>query len=416
MKTNPRTVPLKLSLSCLFGAISIVPVVALAQGLERPLTLSARQQFTFDSNALQLRDGARPPASYGTERNDRISTTSIGATYQDSFGTQSIILRGELGTTKRANFGLLDSTTYGLSASQSGDWNPAIYSTLNVNLSRVNTSLANQLALEPNLTSSLTLGGSVGYRFDPTWSVFLGLDQTKRDNSSVLLAQSDTRQTGKELGARYQPQSGLDGSVVWRRVDVRFPNAQTIDLFGNALPGAVDNSYQQNQLLLRTTYQPTGISTLSGEIGYSSTDYAALSQRNSGGLVFRVNYNYSLSDAWDISSRLSRDNTTAASAFASSVLTTSAGFSAVWKATGRTSVRGNLEWVTRDFSQDAGVAQGLTSNRKDTSRNIGVGANYELLRSLYLTANYLKYSRGSTISTYSMGGHSLALGLDFTVR
>jgi hypothetical protein len=394
----------------------VLPSVAIAQGLDRPLGLNARQQITFDSNALQLRDGARPPAAYGTERNDRILTTSVGAAYQDSFGTQSVTARGDLAYTNRSNFGLLDSTTYGLGATQTGDWNPAVYSTLNVNLSRVNTSLANQFAVEPNLTTALVIGGSVGYRFDPTWSMFLGLDQTKRDNSSAQLAQSDTRLAGKELGVRYQPLSGIDGSLVWRRVDVRFPNAQTVDLLGNALPSAVNNTYQQNQYLFRTTYQPTGISTLSGEIGYSSTSYAALSQRNSGGLILRGNYNYAVSDAWEIVSKLSRENTVAASAFASSVLTTSAGFSAIWKATGRTSVRANIDWIIRDFSQDAGVAQGITANRKDTSRNFGVGANYELLRSLSLTANYLKYSRGSSIATYSMGGHSLGVGLDFNIR
>jgi Putative beta-barrel porin 2 len=394
----------------------VLPSVAVAQGQDRPLGFNARQQFTFDSNALQLREGARPPAAFGTERNDRISTTSVGAAYQDSFGTHSVTARGDLANTKRSNFGLLDSTTYGLSATQSGDWNPAVYSTLNVNLSKVNTSLANQLAVEPNLTTSLVFGGTLGYRFDPTWSVFLGLDQTKRDNSSALLAQSDTRLSGKELGVRYQPLSGIDGSLLWRRVDVRFPNAQTVDLLGNALPSAVSNTYQQNQYLFRTTYQPSGISTLSGEIGYSSTSYAALSQRNSGGLILRATYNYAVSDAWEIVSKLSRDNSVAASAFASSVLTTSAGFAAIWKATGRTSVRANIDWITRDFSQDAGVAQGITANRKDTSRNFGVGANYELLRSLNLTANYLKYSRGSSIATYSMGGHSLGVGLDFNIR
>jgi Putative beta-barrel porin 2 len=389
----------------------------LAQGQERPLTLTARQTLSLDSNVLQLPVGASPPASYGTgKRGDLISNTSVSGGYVNSFGTQNVSATADLGLVRYANLGRLNRNTYSLGGSLNGDLTPMLYSSFNLSTSRIGTSFANQFSLEPNLTTTLQVGGQLGFRFNPTWSVFGGLDQIKRDNSAVQLASADSRLSGKEVGIRYQPQSGLDGSAVWRQVDAKFPNAQTRDFFGNLLPSAVNNGYQQNQALLRLSYQPNGISSFNGEVGVSSLDYATLSQRNSNGVLLKVNYNYLVSDAWSLTARVGRDSTVVASAFASSVQDTSAGVSASWKPTGRIIVRGNLDLSKRNFNADAGVALGVTANRRDSYLIYGVGGTYELLRNLNLTANLSRYDRSSSISNFSSTGSTVLVGLDLLLR
>jgi Putative beta-barrel porin 2 len=388
-----------------------------AQGQERPLSLSAKQTLSFDSNALQLPSGVSPPASYGTgKRSDIISNTSVSGGYVNSFGTQNLSANADLGLVRYANLGRLDRNTYALGASLNGDLGPAIYSNANLLTSRIGTVFANQFGVDPNLTTTFQLGGQLGYRFSPTWSVFGGLDQIKRDNSAAQLAASDSRSTGKEVGVRYQPQSGLDGSLVWRRVDFKFPTAQSQDFFGNLLPSSVNNGYQQNQALLRLSYQPNGIGSLIGEVGVSSLDYEALPQRNSNGLLLKVSYNYMVSDAWNLSALLGRDSTVVASAFSSSVQDTNAGFSANWKPTGRIGVRANLDLSKRNFNADAGVALGVTSNRKDTYLTYGLGGSYELLRNLNLTMNLTRYDRSSNISNFSSAGSTAMIGLDLLLR
>jgi hypothetical protein len=391
--------------------------VSFAQGQDRPLTLTVRQTLSFDSNVLQLRDGANPPASYNTgKRGDLISNTSVSGGYINNFGMQNLSANADLGLVRYANLSRLNRDTYALGGNLSGDLNPAVYSSFNLSTSRLGTSFANQFGLEPNLTTSFQIGGQLGFRFNPTWSVFGGLDQITRDNSAVQLAAADSRSSGKEIGLRYQPQSGIDGSLVWRQVDTRFPNAQSRDFFGNLLPSAVNNGYQQNQAIVRLNYQPNGISSLSGEVGVSSLDYSALPQRNTNGLLLKLNYNYLVSDAWSLGARLGRDSTVVASAFASSVQDTSAGLSANWKPTGRISVRGNIDLSKRNFNADAGVALGVTANRRDSYLVYGVGGSYELLRTLNLTMNVSRYDRSSNIANFSSSGSTAMLGLDFLLR
>jgi Putative beta-barrel porin 2 len=391
--------------------------VSFAQGQERPLSFTARQSLSYDSNVLQIPSGGSLPASYGTtKRSDVISNTSVLGGYVNSFGTQNLSATADLGLVRYANLSRLNRNTYSLGGTLNGDLGPAVYSSLNLLTSRLGTSFANQFGLEPNLTTTFQVGGQLGYRFSPTWSVFGGLDQIKRDNSAPQLAAADSRSSGKEVGLRYQPQSGLDGSMVWRQVDTKLPNAQTRDFFGNLLPSAVNNGYQQDQAVIRLSYQPNGISSLNGEVGLSRLEYSSLTQRNSNGLLLKLNYNYLVSDAWSLSARVGRDSTVVASAFASSVQDTNAGVSASWKPTGRIGVNGNIGVSKRDFNADAGVALGSTSNRRDTFLTYSVGGSYELMRNINLTANISRYDRSSNIAAFLSTGSTLLLGLDLVLR
>jgi hypothetical protein len=388
-----------------------------AQSLERPLTLTARQSFAHDSNVFQLNSSSPPPAIYGTsKKGDSISTTSLGLAYGNSFGTQNFSLSTDVSRVQYANLDQLNRTIYQLAGRLDGDLSPVFYHGLNVGSSRLGTLFANQSGFSPNLVASQNVGLTLGFRFNPTWSTFVGVDRTNRENSALGFQASDTKIAGKEIGLRYQPQSGIDVSGVIRNVSNSFSAAQIFDSLGNPLPIAVSNNNDQRQFFMRVNYQPNAISSLTTEIGRSSVSYDSLAQRNSSGLLLRTTYNYALSEAWNLSAKLARDTSVAGSAFASNIINTNVGVAANWKATARTSFRVNYDFSRRDFKDDPSVVLGSGVRRKDSLSTFGMGTSYELLRTVNLNMVFAHNSRLSNIAAFQSNSNTLTLSADWTLR
>ena len=397
--------------------LTIFSGAASAQSLERPLALTARQSFTHDSNVFQLSSSSAVPSIYGTsKKSDFISTTAVGLSYGNSFGTQNFSLSGDLSRVQYASLDQLNRTTYQVAGRLDGDLSPIFYYGLNAGSSRLGTLFANQTGFAPNLVTSQNVGANLGFRFNPTWSTFVGIDRISRENSAVGLLSSDTKILGREIGLRYQPQSGIDVSAVARNVSNSFGAAQTFDSLGNPLPVGVSNNNDQRQIFLRVSYQPTAISSVTTEIGRSSVNYDSFAQRNSSGLLLRTSYNYSLSDAWSLSGRLTRDTSVAGAAFASNVINTGVGVAANWKATARTSFRANYDVSQRDFKDDPSVILGSGIRRKDTLSSVGVGATYELLRTVNVNLNLARNSRSSNVAAFQSNSNTVMLSADWVLR
>jgi hypothetical protein len=389
----------------------------LAQTADRPLVLGVRQTFAFDSNTLQTSSTAANPSQYGTSsKSDQISSTSVRLGYQNTFGTQALNLNGEIGLVRYANFSALNRTTDSFSLRWNADWAPWFYTQLDGGTSKTAAVLANQLGLDPNSSRLQSAGVTFGYRFTPAWSTFVRMDEVKRDNTSPSLLAGNLRASGKEVGVRYQPQSGIEGSLLYRKADTSFPNFQTQSLSGANLGAGFDNSFSQQQFLGRISYQPTAISSFSGEIGVSSSEYKQLSQRNGSGVVAKVQYGYSISDAWTLNARIGRDLSSTTTVFASNVVDNTVGIGLLWKPTARVGVRTSVDYAKRSFQSDPGTVLGLSGIRRDTIQSISLGASYELLRNLSLSTDYRHFARSSTFPGLNASGNVLTLGLDFSVR
>jgi hypothetical protein len=333
---------LVLSLSMLMGLTTNV----MAQGLDRPLVLGVRQSFAFDSNTLQTSPTVANPSQYGTsKKSDQISTTAVRLAYQNTFGTQAVDLTGEIGLVRYANLTLLNRTTDSLSLRWNSDWAPWFYTQFDGGTSKTAANFANQLGLDPNSSRVQSGGATFGFRFTPVWSTFARFDEVKRDNASTSLFVGNLRTSGREAGLRYQPQTGIEGSVLFRKAETTFPNPQTQSLSGANLGSAFDNSFSQRQLLGRVSYQPTGISSFTGEVGVSSSDYKQLSQRNGTGLVGKIQYSYAISDVWNLSAKVGRDQSATTTVFASNVVDNSLSLGLSWKPTARIGFRSSIDRI-----------------------------------------------------------------------
>jgi Putative beta-barrel porin 2 len=402
----------------IFGVLMLVNHSgALAQSSERPLSLGVQQTIAFDSNLFRLSDSTSVPPSSGLKsRSDQISNTAMTLGYANSFGSQNVSVAANIGAIRYADFSRGNRNVYGISAKVNGDLNRAVFAGLDLGQNRNASAFADQQGLSPNLISTSSLGLTLGYRLNPTWSIVSKVDATIIENSAQDLAASNRRLQGKEVGLRYSPESGLDGSFVLRRTNVKSQNSQLTDFFGNALPSSVNNGFEQNTVLFRLNYQPAGLSRFNGELGYAQIDYTSLTQRDSGGLRFKISYDYSYSDALSFRTTAGRDTTSTGTAFSSNVQNDTLGLSMSLAATPRVRLLANVDYIRRNFAADGAVALGVAPTRVDTINALGMSLNYELLRNLNISAGYSRTNRTSTFSQFEYSGNIFTIGANLVLR
>jgi Putative beta-barrel porin 2 len=237
------------------------------------------------------------------------------------------------------------------------------------------------------------------------------LTSTDRSNSASALSSADLSLRGIEVGGRYDPGAILNGELVIAKRTISFPNFQTTDSLGQPLLNAVDNGYSATQLIARANYQPTGQSSLSGNIGFSSSSFNSLKQRDNSGLLFGLTYRYLYSDALTFGARLSKDIVGEQLSFSSPVQSTRFGFDASWRMTGRTTLSGAVLTTNRKFNSDAGVVLSNNPLTSDRLQSASLNGRYELLRTVFLNASLLRASRNASVSNFSYAGTTAMLGI-----
>ena len=403
------------------GAVFGLVAAAQAQEAERPLSYSLSQTFTRDSNIFRLGDSTllapqllNSPliAPLSAQRADTISRTSLGASYGNTMGTQTFSLNAGLDFSRYSRNSRLDSTGYSLMGNWYGDLDRAWYAAVNASIQSSRTDFNNQNGLALNIANTSNLGGKIGYRFSPTWSVFSGLGATRTRNSADSVSTANTSQAMVDAGVKYDPGTGLSAELFVQHRAVSYPNRESVDLIGNLIASLVDNSYNTNQLVGRINYQVTGQSRLSADVGVSDVRFKAYPLRDTTGLVLGLNYRYTYSDALELGARINRDLGGDQSSFASPVQSNRFALDASWRATGRISVLSNYSFNSRKFSADTGAILGTNQLTSDQLRTAGITARYELFRTVNLSAGWLLSSRSADAAGLAYRGNTISLGVD----
>jgi hypothetical protein len=383
-----------------------------AVAANRPLTYRAGQEIIFDSNAIRLAGGQAPPAVYGVrDRSDTISRTFAGFTYNDAVASQN--LRVDLNVDARvySNFSALSRNTYSLIGSLSGNIDRAWYYGVGLNVSSSAGDFANQFGFEPNATRSIGFDARVGYRFSPTWSIYLSQSATDRTNSAVSLSGADTSQDATEIGLRFEPGSAINAEIGVSNRAVKFPNRQRFDSLGNPLTLPVSNSFQADQLVARVSYAPTAQSSSTGNVGFGNTRFDELTQRNSNNVLFGLDYRYAFSNVTEFGIQYARDLGGGALAFTSPVLSNRFGVRATWKPTGKISLTGDVSTTNRRFTSDPSTLTTTNSLRADTLRTVSLIGQYEMSRAVRFNAGFSTQTRSANLSNFSFSGRLLTVGI-----
>lgn len=400
-----------------FGLLGLLCMPMTVGAQERPFGIAVRQSATYDSNVLRLPAGIAPPPGSGlSSRGDWFSATSLSADYANTFGAQYVRASIDFTALRFQNLADRDSNAYTVRGNWNGDLGRAWFVAADASRSRFLVALVNQPGLERNDRTVHTLGLSLGRRLTTNWSLVGRTDYTDISNSAASFRQTDRRIRGVEAGVRYQPQSGIEASVVFRRVDGSSPVAQRADVLGFPVFQPVDTSFTQDQVVVRGRYVVTGKSTFDGEAGLSRLSFNAPQLTGFSGVLFGASYNYALSDVLALSATARRDLTNTAVAFAAPVDQWSLVLGATWHLTGRTSVSAAIEARRLNFFAEPSAVALDRSNRVDDLRSVSLNVSYELLRTVFLTGSLQRFERRSTFAGLNTSANIATVGAEWRFR
>lgn len=419
MRTVTRSVAALAVAAAVPLTVSAQPIVPPAPELSNAVTdvpnwrVEAGASVEHHSNINGLPDGADPQALYGkSKRSDSVLRGALSVNYDRQFSLQHLTAAVELTPAKYFTYSQFDYFGYG--GRMNLDWaiGSNIYGTAGFRATQALTSvLSNQQIGSRNLERRNTLYGSAGYRITPAISAFVGADTTKLTNSTEYFSGADYTVDGVEGGMRYAPGTGTELSLAYRHTRGDYPNNQQFDALGNVLANPVNNSYKQNEGLLRMAVQPSDQTRLSGQVGYARREYDTLAGRDYSGPTALLNLEWRPAGAFYMNVELARDISSVIYLSQSYVQVTELRFRPVYVLTGKISLNGRFVYSKQEYKGDAGFQESTGPVRSDNIYELGGQVRYEYSRALLFTADLRQLRRTSNYSGFAFRDNVIGVGV-----
>lgn len=383
------------------------PVAGFAQPVSMPtqvadvLSIDVGGGFEHHDNVFRVKGGP----------SDTILRGLIGARFERDISLQRISLYGTLEPVK-----YLDNSSYdylGYTAGAVWDWEVGrpVFGQFSARAARTQSPFDSIGGAQDNLQDTVLLRGLVGFRITQSWAAIGALDWYDVDNSLASQQGSNYERTGYEAGLRYAPGTGTRLDFVYRNDQGDYPNRQVFDSLGNLLPGAVDNGYSQDSLLVRIAHRPTDASSIGGSIGYTRRDYDNVPERDFSGLTGSVDVEWPLSGA--IQMRASAYRRLESEELLTASYADVLGFqlTPLWTVSARVTIEGILSYEDRRYEGDPGFVFTGTEVRKDQVLDFGVRVNYEVARRVFVYADLRRRDRDSNYDQYEYTDNWFGLGI-----
>lgn len=359
--------------------------------------VNATQSLVHESNLLRLPStipsSAVIPGASGNS--DFYSLTRLGADFDRTYSKQR--LQAQVGTdiTRFSNFSRFDSVGFNLFGRYDWQYDRNWYGHAQLGSSRSRSTFADFRSSEPNLVNTQSLGAAVGFRFTPVWSAYAGVDTSSTENSVAVLKPNNLESTALEAGLRYQPEDGTDVFVLARSTNGKFKNRQVADVNGNLLPNAIDNSFTQNELLIRGVLSPTTVARYQGQIALTQRRHENFPIRDFSGVTFQLDYSWNPQGLWSFQASVGNTIGAAADLTSNYIVSRFLSLRPALSITPKTQVRGSLEVRNRQFAGDPGLVFSSSPKREDRLTTVGIGVNSSINRNWSWGADLRQESRNS---------------------
>lgn len=350
-----------------------VPALAADAEAEREEGFGVRvaQSFRWDDNVFRLPDGRRPRDG---SRSDRISRTAVGLTFDHTYSLQRFVAALDVARRSYDEYDQLDTTTQ--SGSLRWDWAAGKQwsGTASLLQREAPRSFDDTDQRVRDINTLQRARFDAGYWIHPDWSIVAGIDHTRSRFSERRSEASEYDETGVEAGVGYRPKSGNSLALVVRRADGEYPN--------RGLTAARDPEYEQRDLRLRGVWTLSGISRLSGYVGYTDREYSTVRSLDFSGPTGRLTFDWTPTGKLSLRAIARREIGSEYEVIDNYVVTRGFGIEADWAATGKITVRARAERLRRDNRNTP-----FATLRDDRRRTYGVGVEYQALRTLTITAS-----------------------------
>ena len=357
--------------------------VATAQVLPVDFYVTSLQRY--DSNLFRLPDGVS--GANDGQRSSYTWSTGVGLKFDKTYGLQRFIVDGGFTHDHYTSFGNLDYTGRHVSLQYNWTLTSSLTGDLIYRQSKVPTDFAYSGYLtDPNPSKTEEKRFDIDWRpgaaLHPRFSVYQAETRAER----VVFQQENSRSTSYE------------GSLIYD-----FRSGNTVELYGRYAPGdyvdnfagasaLLDQQFKEREVGLRTTWQITGTSTLSGNVGYMKRTHETYGARNFDGGVGALRYVYTPTGKTAIEVSVSRSLSSSQSNFSSYFSDETVSLAPVWYATGKLTVKPSFSVTRRVFR---GSPFPVADELKETFRSTALRVDYAALRNIDLAAAFIRSTRAS---------------------
>ncbi|MFO1318338.1 MAG: XrtB/PEP-CTERM-associated polysaccharide biosynthesis outer membrane protein EpsL [Burkholderiales bacterium] len=289
--------------------------IALALGCSAAFALqgdrirpSAALNYTYFDNVYYLDDrlnASQLAIIKNGQKSDQVLGVRLGLDVDHYYQRQTFALRSQITDNRHMTYDQLNYVAY----NARGVWTWVAGTRYDGDLGLEKTQVASTLydfrttdRTVRNLRDQTSFFGSGMVKMTADWKLRGALRYNNIDNSLSRFNSQDRQEWVAEAGSRYYSKGSDDYlGLNFRYVDGRFPNREVVNT------STVDNGFHQYTLEGQVDYQYTGLTRISGSLGYTTRQQRQLSQRNFSGITGRLTGTYALSSKTSLTGAVFRE-------------------------------------------------------------------------------------------------------------
>lgn len=341
--------------------------------------------------------------------NDTVSTASVLAGLDQSFGRQRLFADGSLNTSRYRSNADLNNNGYNLKAGL--DWSTVerLSGTVSVNNSRaLGTYNVRDVApiLKKNIEDNNQLEAVARLGLVTKFTLeAIGAYRTRRF-SAAEYAQLEFDQNRFSLGIVYRPSTDLSLGVAGRITKDKYPRYSFSG--GSYNPG----EFERKNIDLTSRWTISGASALEGRLSSGSSKVVNGVGTDFSGLTGLIGWTWQPTARWNLSTTLSRDTGLETSFFSQGTsifnadqnrLTNALRFNANYEWSSKVALNAGFSLSKTDRTNEF-LGQRASNYDRDTLFNLGV--RYQLSRGIQLSCQYSKQARDSSTALYVYDANS----------
>jgi len=386
--------------AALVGGLAALVMVQTAPAFaeaETPLKFTASQDVRHESNVFQSSKEFMRSKGYD-KLSDTIYTTQAGLSFDKEYSRQGLHAELTVGRMTYSEYNEYNATSgNGLF---NWDWQIGDHwsGVLGYSFSQENVALDDYDASGTNDELNRRLGRGVvsaNYWFHPDWAIGARFSTARSnyDNDQPKYEVDKYKTVESNLDLTYRPSTG-------NRIVLSVRNEEGEYTKRDKTPGSL-REWTQRDLRLSGSWQLTGVTRVSGYVGYAHREYEYASNRDFNGVIGSIAFHWVPSSKlyFDLSWRREvGSDVDLVSNYATTHVWT---FRPVWVATEKIRLGARYEYRQRKFDGDPGLG-GSDWNKRDDRRHV-YGADIQYMPTDYfnLSLGYNHTKRDSKSQAYS---------------
>jgi exopolysaccharide biosynthesis operon protein EpsL len=267
------------------AALAVVQVAPAFAEAETPLKFTASQDARHDSNIFQSSKDFMRLQGY-EKLSDTIYTTQAGLSFDKEYSRQGLHAGLAVGRTTYHEYNEYNSS-FG-SGSLNWDWRIGDHwsGVLGYDYSQSSVPLGDSFAKKDSLTRRLGRGViSANYWFHPDWAIGARFSSAHSDyNDSGWNENDEYKTVESNLDLTYRPSTGNSIVLSLRNEEGEYKNQPKIKGYLS--------EWTQRDVRLSGSWQLTGVTRVSGYIGYGQREYEYASNRDFKGLIGSIAFHW----------------------------------------------------------------------------------------------------------------------------